>query len=220
MSKGDKYAGASVTHSANTSEQIRIEEWQVDASRAAFVDAEIGMLAEILHAVVHTGAGVSFFTPFSIDEARAFWVDKVLPQVRAGTRRVLVARGEGKGERVKGKGEEGGERIVATVQLALEMPPNQRHRAEVAKLLVHPDARRRGIARALMIALERIARSEGRSLLTLDTVSGSSAELLYRSLGYIAVGAIPRYARGALTPELEGTTIMYKELPPNPDSRL
>jgi ribosomal protein S18 acetylase RimI-like enzyme len=98
------------------------------------------------------------------------------------------------------------------VQLELDMPPNQQHRAAVAKLLVHPAARRHGVARALMIALEEIARSEGRSLLTLDTVSGSNAELLYRSLDYNTVGIIPRFARSALTPELEGTTIMYKEL--------
>ncbi|MDQ5844358.1 MAG: GNAT family N-acetyltransferase [Acidobacteriota bacterium] len=156
------------------------------------------MLAEVLHAVVHAGAGVSFFTPFSINEARAFWVDKVFPGMRAGARRVLIARL--------------GERIVGTVQLELEMPPNQQHRAAVANLLVHPEARHRGIARALMLALEKIARAEGRSLLTLDTVTTSNAESLYRSLDYVTVGVIPRFARGALTPELEGTTIMYKEL--------
>ncbi len=192
-----------MTHSVNATAEIRVEEWLVDASRAAFVDAEIDMLAEILRAVVHAGAGVSFFTPFSIDDARAFWVDKVLAQVRDGTRRVLVARLD-----------ERSESIVGTVQLELEMPPNQQHRAAVAKLLVHPAARRRGIGRALMKALEDIARSETRTLLTLDTVSGSNAELLYRSLDFIAAGVIPRYARGALTPELEGTTIMYKELTP------
>jgi hypothetical protein len=65
-----------------------------------------------------------------------------------------------------------------------------------------------------VIALEEIARSERRTLLTLDTVTGSNAEALYRSLDFIAAGVIPRYARGALTPELEGTTIMYKELTP------
>lgn len=190
-------------HSMNAAAEIRVEEWlpnnsRAHASRVDDIDSEIGMLAEVLHAVVHAGAGVSFFTPFSIDEARAFWVDKVLLPVRAGTRRVLVARLD--------------ERIVGTVQLDLEMPPNQQHRAAVAKLLIHPVARRRGIGRALMIALEQIARSERRSLLTLDTVSGSNAEMLYRSLDFIVAGVIPRYARGALTPELEGTTIMYKEL--------
>jgi len=189
-----------MSDSVNAPSEIRVEQWRVDASRSASVDTEIDMLAEVLRAVVYAGAGVSFFTPFSIEEARAFWVDKVLAQARAGTRRVLVARLD--------------ERIVGTVQLDLEMPPNQQHRAAVAKLLVHPDARRRGIARALMIALEEIARTERRTLLTLDTVSGSNAELLYRSLGFIAAGLIPRFARGALTPELEATTIMYKELTP------
>src|SRR6266540_6574967 len=105
----------------NAPTEIRVEEWRTDASRAASVDAEIGMLAEVLHAVVHAGAGISFFAPFSIDEARAFWVDKVLPQVRAATRRVVVARR--------------GDRVVGTVQLDLEMPHNQQHRAAVAKLL-------------------------------------------------------------------------------------
>jgi GNAT superfamily N-acetyltransferase len=193
-----------MTRSVNTPEEIRVEEWRADAFPDASVDAEIDMLAEVLHAVVHAGAGVSFFIPFSIDEARAFWVDKVLPHVRAGTRRVLVARTDSRSDRSDG--------ILGTVQLDLEMPPNQQHRAAVTKLLVHPTARRHGMARALMIALEGVALSERRTLVTLDTVTGSNAELLYRSLGYVAVGVIPRFARGALTPELEGTTIMYKEL--------
>jgi GNAT superfamily N-acetyltransferase len=178
--------------------EIRIEEWKPPASQAAVVAKELDELAEVLHAVVHDGAGVSFFTPFSIDEARAFWVDKVLPGVHTRKRRLLVARVD--------------ERILGTVQLEYETPPNQRHRANVSKLLVHPDARRRGIARALMLALEDIARAERRTLLTLDTVTGSGAELLYNSLGYTTAGVIPRYARGALTPELEGATFMYKEL--------
>jgi GNAT superfamily N-acetyltransferase len=177
---------------------MQIEEWRPDRAGATALDAEIGMLAEVLHAVVHGGAGVSFFLPFSIEDARSFWSDKVLPGVRAGTRRVVVARL--------------GARIVGTVQLDLATPPNQRHRAEVAKLLVHPDARRRGVARDMMRALEAIALAEGKTLLTLDTVTGSPAEPLYRSLGYLTVGVIPGYARGSLTPELESTTIMYKQL--------
>ena len=124
--------------------------------------------------------------------------ERVLPGVRARTRRVLVARDNG--------------RIVGTVQLDLAMAPNQRHRAEVLKMLVHPDARRRGIARALMVALEGVAKEEGRTLLTLDTVTGCPAEPLYLFLGFVVVGVIPRFARKALTPELEAATIMYKEL--------
>lgn len=185
---------------------IQIEEWRPDRSEAATVERDVDMLGEILHAVVHTGAGVSFVVPFSLDDARAFWIDKVLLGVRARTRRVVVARED--------------RRIVGTVQLDLAVPPNQRHRGEVAKLLVHPSARRRGIARALMLALEAIARSERRTLLTLDTWTGSHAELLYLSLGYVVAGVIPRYARGSVTPELEPATIMYKELPPNPPSTL
>jgi GNAT superfamily N-acetyltransferase len=176
---------------------IAIEEWQPGTPGPA-LDRELDMLADVLRAVVYVGAGVSFVVPFSLDEARAFWVEKVLPGVRAGTRRVVVARVDG--------------RIVGTVQMDLATPPNQVHRAEVIKLLVHPDARRRGVARMLMNALEALALSTGRTLLTLDTWTGSHAEQLYRSLGYVTVGVIPRYARGSLTPELEPTTIMYKEL--------
>jgi len=149
---------------------------------------------------VHDGAGISFIVPFSHEDARGFWAAKVLPGVRARTRRVLVALRD--------------ERIVGTVQVDLALPPNQQHRAEVAKLLVHPAARRGGIARALMIALEEVVRLERRTLITLDTVTGGTAERLYRSLGYMVAGIIPRYARSSLTPELEGTTIMYKELAP------
>jgi GNAT superfamily N-acetyltransferase len=180
---------------------IVIDEWRPDSDSdgRASIDHDIEMLADVLRAVVYGGAGVSFFVPFTIDDARAFWRERVLPAVCARTRRVIVARANG--------------RIVGTVQLDLSVPPNQRHRADVAKLLVHPTARRRGIARALMIALEAVAQAEGRTLLTLDTVTGSAAEPLYVSLGYVAVGVIPRYARKALSDDLEAATIMYKELP-------
>jgi len=189
-----------VTKATNAPADIQIEEWRPDSTGPAALDSDVDMLGDILHAVVHDGAGVSFVVPFPPDEARTFWIERVLPGVRAGTRRVLVARR--------------GSRIVGTVQLDLAVPPNQRHRGEVVKLLVHPDARRLGVARALMLALEAIARSEARTLLTLDTWTGGSAERLYRSLGYVVVGVIPRYARGSLTPALEPTTIMYKELDP------
>lgn len=183
----------------NSSLDFVVAEWRPSILESASLNGEIDRLAEILHAAVHGGAGVSFFVPFSPDDARAFWSGQVLPQLRAGIRRVLVARHKGC--------------IVGTVQLDLATPPNQRHRAAVAKLLVHPAARRGGVARALMLALEDIARCEGRSLLTLDTVSGSPAESLYRSLGYTAAGVIPRYARGSVRPELEDATFFYKELP-------
>jgi GNAT superfamily N-acetyltransferase len=189
-----------VSEATNALDDIQIEEWRPDCDGAAPLEHDVEMLGEVLHAIVHAGPGVTFVVPFSLDEARAFWLDKVLPGVRARTRRVLVARRDA--------------RIVGTVQLDLAVPPNQRHRADVLKLLVHPVAWRRGIARALMMALEAIAQSEGRTLLTLDTWTGGNAEALYRSLGYLSAGVIPRYARGSLTPALEATTIMYKELVP------
>jgi len=191
-----------VSDSKNALPEAQIEEWRPELASATSLDQDVDMLAEVLHAVVHAGAGVSFVVPFSRDEARVYWRERILPGVRARTRRVLVARW--------------GARIVGTVQLDLATPPNQQHRAEVAKMLVHPEARRRGVARALMTSLEAIARSEGRTLLTLDTVTGGNAEPLYRSLGYVTVGVIPGYARASLTPDLEATTIMYKELAPSP----
>jgi GNAT superfamily N-acetyltransferase len=99
--------------------------------------------------------------------------------------------------------------IVGSVQLRLSPMPNQPHRADVAKLLVRPAWRRRGTARALMLALELLANDLGRNLLVLDTMQGSAAEQLYRSMGWVEVGPIPDYAAwpdGTLGP----TVIYYK----------
>ena len=174
---------------------IRIERWTPEPSTAA---EEIAMLGDVLRACVYAGASVSFILPFSNDDANAFWKNKVFPAVESGSCRVLVARSEG--------------RIVGTVQLDLATPPNQPHRAEVRKLLVHPSVRRRGIARALMLAIEEEAGVAGRDLLTLDTTTGGYAELLYRSLGYTTVGLIPRYSLKVDSRELDPTTVMYKSL--------
>ena len=184
------------------SQDISIEDWDPDPPGAALT-ANLDALATSprgrprrrrreLRRAVFDGRGEDI-----LDREGGTWV-------RTGTKRVLVAR-------------QGG-RIVGTVQIDLSVPPNQQHRAEVLKLLVHPAARRQGIARALMIALEGVAQSERRTLLTLDTWTGSAAETLYRSLGYVVVGVIPRYARGSLTPGLEPATIMYKELSATPSS--
>ena len=159
---------------------------------------DLETLGRVLHACVHAGGSVSFVLPFSLEDATAFWRDQVLAAVQDGSRRVLVALLGG--------------RVVGTVQLDLATPPNQPHRAEVKKLLVHPDARRRGIARALMTAVEAEAHASGRTLLTLDTVTGGSAESLYRSLGYTTVGVIPGYALNFNASALEATTVMCKEL--------
>jgi ribosomal protein S18 acetylase RimI-like enzyme len=158
--------------------------------------AHLAELAGLLHACVHDGASISFVLPFGMDEARAFWTTSVLPQVRAGTRVLLVARVDGV--------------LAGSVQLDHDTPPNQPHRAEVRKLIVHPDFRRRGIARALMAELEAIASRRGRSLITLDTRTGDAAEPLYASLGYATAGVIPGYARDPAGSRLDATTVMYK----------
>jgi GNAT superfamily N-acetyltransferase len=178
--------------------QAVIEEWLPGESAASQSDVDLRMLAGVLCAAVHAGASVSFVLPFSPDDALSYWCDQVLPSIERHARRMLVARC-------------GGE-IVGTVQLNLDVPPNQRHRAAVTKLLVHPKARRRGIARALMAGIERLARSEGRTLLTLDTRRGDMAEPLYLAMGFVLAGVIPRHARGPLRPDLEDTSILYTEL--------
>jgi ribosomal protein S18 acetylase RimI-like enzyme len=154
-------------------------------------------LAEILLACVEDGASVGFVTPFGIDEARAFWRDRIAASVAASKRIVLVARL--------------GETIAGTAQLDLDTMPNQRHRGEVSKVLVDPRYRRSGVARALMAEIERRAAAHGRWLLTLDT-AGDAAEALYRSLGYELAGQIPFYARDALTERYDATRLMYKDL--------
>jgi ribosomal protein S18 acetylase RimI-like enzyme len=178
----------------STSEQFKIELWQPTNTDNA---RDIRELGDLLHDCVHAGAAVSFILPFSREEAAAFWRDKVLPAVQDGTSRVVVARS--------------GEQIVGTVQVDLATPPNQPHRGEIKKLLVHPSVRRAGIARALMLAIEEQAREAHRTLLTLDTAS-AAAEHIYASLGYVRVGVIPRFSLRPDAPELEGTTVMYKEL--------
>jgi len=181
---------------------IHIERWIPNPARA---NDDLASLGGVLHACVQAGGSVSFVLPFSHGDATAFWRDQVLPSVLAGSRRVLLARLAG--------------RVVGTVQLDLATPPNQPHRAEVKKLLVHPDARRQGVARTLMTAMEADARESGRTLLTLDTVTGGFAEPLYRSLGYMTVGVIPRYALNFNSSLLEATTVMCKELLPEPGLR-
>src|SRR3546814_210529 len=133
-------------------------------------------LGTLLHACVHDGASVGFVAPYALPDAFGFWAGQVLPAVRAGTRMLWVARV--------------GDCIAGTVQLDCDTPPNQPHRAEVRKLLVHPRHRRQGIGRMLMHALEPAARAAQRRLLTLDTRTGDLAESLYAALGYQRAGVI------------------------------
>ena len=161
--------------------------------------AALDDLAGILHACVHDGASVGFVAPFPLSEARAFWTDAVFPGVRNGGRVLFVARD--------------GTRIVGTVQLVLAGMPNQTHKAEVAKMLVHPSARRRGFGRALMAALIARARAEQRRLLVLDTRSGDPSQRLYETTGFVKAGEIPGFA---LAPDgsdrTDPTTYMYLAL--------
>jgi ribosomal protein S18 acetylase RimI-like enzyme len=101
--------------------------------------------------------------------------------------------------------------LIGTVQILLATPPNQPHRADVAKLLVHRSARRRGVASLLMLHAERAALAAKKTLLVLDTVTGSPAERLYRRLGWSTVGVIPNYA---LFPDGRpcDTTVFFKHL--------
>ena len=160
---------------------------------SACVDA----LAEVLVDCVDGGASVSFMAPLPRERAQAFWRG--------------VAEGVARGERVLLIAEDGEGQLLGTVQLILALPDNQPHRADVAKMLVHSRARRRGIAQRLMQAADDAARAEGKSVLVLDTVTGGDAERLYARAGWQRVGEVPKYA---LMPYggFCSTTFFYKQL--------
>ena len=160
-------------------------------------DAQVHELAALLIDCVEGGASVSFMLPLTSERAQAFW-RRVAAGVHNGERALLV------GEDVQGV-------IVGTVQLVLDLPENQPHRADVAKMLVHRSARRQGLAERLMRAAEETARACGRAMLVLDTVTGGDAERLYTRLGWQRVGSIPDYA---LWPQggLCATTYFYRRV--------
>src|SRR5512139_3821961 len=161
----------------------------------ALDDAHIDGLADVLIDCVEGGASVSFMHPLSRDRAVAFW-RRVAQGVAAGERALLVA------EDARGP--------CGTVQLVLDQPENQPHRAELSKMLVHRRARRQGVGAALLRAAEATARECGKTLLVLDTAS-DDAERLYERAGWIRAGVIPGYAllpRGGLC----DTTVYYREL--------
>lgn len=145
----------------------------------ALDNPHIDGLADILMDCVEGGASVSFMHPLTRERAVAFW-RSVAQDVAEGGRAVLVA--------------EDGLGLFGTVQLILKQPENQPHRADVAKMLVHRRARRRGVGAALMRAAEATARECGKTLLVLDAVTGGDAARLYERLGWVRVGDIPRYA--------------------------
>ncbi len=172
------------------------EQLEIRRLDPAEVPAQLDALAGVLHDCVAGGASVSYMAPFSPEEARDAFAG-FAAEVEQGRRLLLAAFA--------------GSALVGTVQVILALPPNQPHRAEIAKLLVHRSARRLGIAQMLMERAEAEARAEGKTLLVLDTVTGDSAELLYERLGWTRVGVIPGYA---LYPDGRpcDTTIFWKAL--------
>jgi GNAT superfamily N-acetyltransferase len=157
--------------------------------------SDVDELAQLLADAVDSGASVSFMRPFSVDAAREWWrttLERADPRAT-----VLVARDD--------------LGIVGSVSLHPAWPPNQPHRADIAKLLVHRRARRQGVGRALMEAIEARARAAGFTLLTLDTVRGDAGEQLYMTAGWQRVGVIPDYA---LYPDGRpcDTVVFYKKM--------
>ncbi|HEX2218835.1 MAG TPA: GNAT family N-acetyltransferase [Gemmatimonadales bacterium] len=158
----------------------------------------IAELSAVLIDCVEGGASVGFMAPITRERADAFWC-RVAEGVGVGARLLLVVE-----ERTGGG-------IVGTVQVVFAQPENQPHRGDVAKMLVHRSARRHGLGASLMRAAETAALAAGKTLLVLDTVTGSDAERLYQRLGWIRVGVVPDYA---LWPDgrLCATTFFYKRL--------
>jgi GNAT superfamily N-acetyltransferase len=154
------------------------------------------MLVTLLIETVASGGSVSFMHPLAPDAAHAFWEGSL----------AAVARGE---RIIFGAWD--GDQLVGTVTLLLDLPPNQPHRAEIAKMMTHLSHRGRGIATALLKAAEAAAKEKGRSLLVLDTATEGGAAGLYERLGYTLAGEIPDFAfkpHGGLT----GTLIYWKRL--------
>jgi GNAT superfamily N-acetyltransferase len=160
-------------------------------------DLQIHELSEVLIDCVEGGASVSFMLPLSRAKADAFWRN--------------VAAGAARGERLVVVAEEADGVIVGTVQVVLNQPENQPHRGDVAKMLVHRRARRRGVGAALLAAAEHAALQAGKTLLVLDTVTGGDAERLYTRNGWQRCGEIPDYA---LWPDGRpcATTVFFKSL--------
>lgn len=162
---------------------------------SAEAQAAVPELTDVLLDCVEGGASVSFMAPLDRATAESFW-GQVVAGVEQGKRILLVA--------------EDGEGVLGTVQLVVGQPPNQPHRADLSKMLVHRRARRRGVGAALMQAAEEAGRAAGKTLLVLDTAS-PEAERLYERAGWVKVGVIPNYA---LWPQggLCDTTYFYKAL--------
>jgi GNAT superfamily N-acetyltransferase len=166
---------------------------EMNASEA---ETRLGELAAILVDAVAHGASVNFLAGFRHEEAAAFWRGQ-LPGIANGSRHLLVA--------------DEGARLIGTVVLTKAPQPNQPHRADIGKMLVLEAARRRGLGRRLLVAVEELARRHGRTLLQLDTHTGSAGERLYAGCGWTLFGVVPGHA---LTPDgtPADTSFFYKQL--------
>ena len=175
------------------------ESWNFKIRRlvGAEVAKSLDALADVLIDCVEGGASVSFLWPLSRADALRFWRG-VAESVDRNERVLLIAEDE-----------QGA--VIGTAQLITDMPENQPHRAEVAKMLVHRKARRQGVAQQLMAAIDAAAAAEEKTVLVLDTATGGDAERLYRRKGWQQVGVIPNYA---LMPDgkLASTTFFFKQL--------
>lgn len=173
-------------------------EAQVIELSADAVERRTAALSRILADSVEDGAAISFMAPMSYEVAARFWQNDVLPEV-AARRRVLF------GAELDGE-------TVGTVQLITAMPPNQSHRCEIAKMIVHPSARRLGLGRMLMNhAIDR-AQELGKTLVTLDTRTGDLAEPLYASVGFEIAGVIPDFAWDPDGRARHSTTYMFRRI--------
>ncbi|MET7335810.1 GNAT family N-acetyltransferase [Nonomuraea sp. NPDC005650] len=159
-------------------------------------DAAVKALAGLLVDAVDGGASVGFVVPFGQEEAAAWWRAQA-PAVADGSLMVWVCRDDGA--------------LTGTIGLAMARKPNARHRAEIVKLMVHRDARGRGLSRALLAAAERAALAAGADLLLLDTETGSTAEHVYLTGGWTRYGIVPGYA-GSPDGTLQDCSFFYKRL--------
>lgn len=156
------------------------------------VEENLKELSELLIKTVEDGASIGFLLPIESIDALNYWTTVLSPEVI-----LLVAKSNNK--------------IIGSIQLHLSSKQNGSHRAEIAKLMTHPNYRRRGIGRLLMQKAEEVAKSEDRSLIVLDTREGDPSNILYTSLGYIRAGRIPNYAK-SVTGELTATIYYYKNI--------
>lgn len=184
--------------SARSDRHLDTHHYTIERLTPPVSEADVGELARLLVDAVESGAAVSFVAPLSVEQAAAWW-RKTLGD--AHPRAIfLVARDD--------------DGIVGSVQLHPAWAPNQPHRAEITKLLVHRRRRRAGLGRRLMLAVEEAAREAGFGLLTLDAKRGAAAERLYRGMGWVHAGTIPLFAMDPDGRTPHDAVILYKNLKP------